>query len=236
MFKNACGLILLALLLLVSVPRAAADSTSYTGTLASSTSTVEITLNLAAASDVTLQTYGFGGGTNAAGTAISAGGTDDFVGVFAGTGDSATMLADASANPFGTSLVLSNYSSFVGCGPAGTVNIGGSPTCGDITMSLGKLAAGTYTVLLSDGQYIPNAVFDNGTLGEGFSDFTGGSFCNSEINGVDCPNTSGNYALDISTTPGLVATPEPGSIILVSGAMSAMAMRLRSRKRRQASH
>jgi len=33
-------------------------------------------------------------------------------------------------------------------------------------MTLTLLAPGTYTVVLSDGQYIANAVFDNGTLGE----------------------------------------------------------------------
>ena len=62
-------------------------------------------------------------------------------------------------------------------------------------MNLAALAAGTYTIVLSDGQYIANAVDDNGTLGEGFTDFTGDQFCNVDINGSARPNTSGNYAL-----------------------------------------
>jgi hypothetical protein len=37
--------------------------------------------------------------------------------------------------------------------------------CGDITVTLPSLAARTYTIVLTDGQYIANAVFDNGTLG-----------------------------------------------------------------------
>ena len=50
--------------------------------------------------------------------------------------------------------------------------------CGDITMSL-ALAPGTYTVLLSDALYIPNAIFDSpsyGDLSEGFTDLTAGNF------------------------------------------------------------
>ena len=70
-----------------------------------------------------------------------------------------------------------------------------------------------YTVVLSGGLNIANAVFDNGTLGEGFSDFlTGGQFCNLLINGVDCPNTSGNYALDIVAPSATV--PEPAFVPL----------------------
>jgi hypothetical protein len=87
----------------------------------------------------------------------------------------ATILTDGMGDPFGTSLDLSNYENpdFGGCPPAGAPVIGGSAQCGDITMVLPSLAAGTYTVVLSDGQYFANAVYDNGTLGEGFADYTG---------------------------------------------------------------
>jgi hypothetical protein len=169
-------------------------------------------VTLTAGEDVLLQTYGFGGGTNAAGTAIAAGGTDPFLAIFDPTGD---ILTDGMGNPFGTSLDLSNYSSFAGCPPAGTVNIGGS-TCGDITMAINDLAAGTYTIALSDGLYVANAVFDNGNLSEGFTDeFTGGQFCNLDINGESCPNTSGAYALDVTTINTAVATPEPATLLLL---------------------
>jgi hypothetical protein len=205
---------LLAFSVLALVPGALqADFLSFTGTLSSSTDVVEETFTLSSLATIGLQTWGFGGGINAAGTTLLPGGTDPFLGVFLGTGGGATILTDGSSSPFGTSLDLSNYNNpdFLGCGPAGAPVIGGSAQCGDITMTLPSLAAGTYTVVLTDGQYIPQAVFDNGALGEPFNDFTGGGFCNIDINGVDCPDPRGGaYAFDITGLPGAVATvPEP---------------------------
>lgn len=233
----------------IATPKVFADTTtSYVGTLATSESTFETTLTLTSAENVTLQTYGFGGGTNGNGTVIAPGGTDPFLAIFAGTGSGATMLTDGMGNPFGTSLDLGNYDSFVGCGPANTVSDFGDTTCGDITMTLASLAAGTYTVVLSDGQYIANAVFDNGTLGEGFSDFTGGVFCNTQDTdtGTPCPNTSGAYALDVTTSGsgtgtgtgpggGMPIAPEPNTFLLLAmGLLSAGAgRRLRGKVRQE---
>jgi len=212
---------------------ARANSLSFTGTLTSPQTPFETTFTLTSTATIGLQTFGFGGGTNAAGNVIAPGGTDPFLAIFAGTGASATILTDAGLNPFGTSLDLSNFSSFSGCGPAGTVNWGGNAVCGDITMTLPSLGPGTYTVVLSDGQYIANAVFDNGTLGEGFTDFTGGQFCNlADSNGVACPNTSGAYALDITGLPATTPTPEPTSLLLVgTGLLSFAGLRKRRNAR-----
>jgi hypothetical protein len=204
----------LFLVTLLAAEVAMADGTSYVGTLSNPTTPLEVTFTLGSASDVTLQTYGFGGGTNQAGTLIDPGGTDPFVGLFLGTGDGATFIN-------GTSLDLSNYSSFMGCPPANSVSNFGGTTCGDVTMLFDALAAGTYTVLLSDGQFIPNAAVGAGsTLGDGFFDLTGGQFCNIAdfTNGVetDCPNTSGAYALDVTTKSSSAPMPEPGSLLLLA--------------------
>jgi hypothetical protein len=179
----------------------ASGSTSYTGALLSSDdASTTITVTLASAGTLFLQTWGFGGGTNAASAVIPAGGFDPFVGVFAGVGSSAIFID-------GTSDVLSNYDGFAGCPPAATVNIGGQ-VCGDVQMAL-SLDAGTYTVLLTDGLYIPNAVFEtNGVLGDGFSDFTGGVFQTCSV--ADCISNTANWALDI-TAP-TAAVPEPGGL------------------------
>jgi hypothetical protein len=207
---------------------ASGNSEFFTGTLASPTDVFETTFSLTSpTTGILLQTYGFGGGTNAAGTKITdPGGTDPFLAIFDGTGLGATILTDFSGNPFGTSLDLSNYGGpFFGCGPstASTETIGGLPECGDITMVLPLLAAGTYTVVLSDGQYYAKAVSDDGTLGEGFADFTGGQFCNIVINGVDCPNISGYYALDIKGLPASTApVPEPATLGLLSSGLAVL--------------
>lgn len=206
--------LLFAVLILLFSATAAADTASYTGMLANSTDTYSLTLSLATAENVTVQTWGFGGGTNAAGKIIAAGGSDPFIGLFYGSGSSASILTDALGNPYGTSDALSNFASFAGCPPAGTVDIGGA-VCGDVTMTL-ALASGTYTLLLSDGLYIPNAVFDNGTLGEGFSDFTDGTFqtCNADASGGSvCTNDTGNWAFDLTTKT--VSASEPGSFLLL---------------------
>jgi len=234
MSRKYVPLILAAMCLTATT--ALGDTTkSFVGTLASPETPFETVLTLPSAETVTLQTYGFGGGVNGNGMSISAGGTDPFLAIFDGTGSGATILTDGSGNPYGTALDLSNYSSFVGCGPANTVSDFGDTTCGDITMNLGSLAAGTYTIVLSDGQYIANAVYDNGTLGEGFTDLTGGAFCNIQdiTTGTPCPDTddSGAYALDI-TTSGSSSTgppppvPEPMTLVLLgSGLLCIAALR-----------
>jgi hypothetical protein len=216
-------------LLLATIVKAD-STTSYTGNLATPESSLQTTLTLISEENVTLQTFGFGGEVNGAGTTVAPGGTDPFLAIFAGTGSGATILTDGMGNPYGTSLDLGNYSSFMGCPPAGLVDFGG-PTCGDITMSFASLAAGTYTLVLSDGQYIANAVFDNGTLGEGFTDFTGGVFCNLENNGVNCPNNtgllsphpSGAYALDVTVSNANTSTPEPTSFVLLAAGLLSVA-------------
>ncbi|HEV2617525.1 MAG TPA: DVUA0089 family protein [Candidatus Acidoferrales bacterium] len=198
---------------------ASANAVSYTGTLSNSTDVFSLvfTVGGAGSQTVSVQTWSFGGGLNAAGQTIPAGGFDPFIGLFLGTGSGATILTDGIGDPFGTSDVLSNFASFSGCPPGATVDIGGA-VCGDITMSL-SLLPGTYTLILADGDYIANAVFDNGTLGEGFTDFTGGAF--QTCNGVDangnpvCVTDTANWAFDLTMGGTTTPTPEPASLLLL---------------------
>jgi|CZKF01.1.fsa_nt_gi hypothetical protein len=191
---------------LLAVPAAYADTNSYTGTLASPEDYFSVTVNMATNGTMDLQTWGFGGGTNAASQIIPNGGFDSFVGVFAGTGPSATFID-------GASDIFGSYGD--GCPPAGTFNIGGGAVCGDITLAE-SLTAGTYTVLLSDALYYPAAVNGINALGDGFVDLTGGAFplqtCNTVGNNTTCANDTANWALDITTTEAPSAVPEPGGL------------------------
>lgn len=202
-------------------------TTSYTGTLASSEDSVTESLILASSSTVTLQTWSFGGGVNGAGVTIPAGGFDPLLAVFSGTGSGATILTDGMGNAIAASDTLSNYPSYMGCPPAGEVNIGGL-ICGDITMSL-NLSAGAYTLLLSDADYIPNAVFDNGTLGEGFTDLTGGAFqtCNTVGSTTTCADDTANWAFDVTTSGSSTPPPmpEPPAFLLLATNLVAIVVR-----------
>ena len=195
---------------------------SYTGSLANPEDLFQTTVTLSSPGTLTLQTWGFGGGTNAAGHPIAPGGFDPLVAVF--TGAAATSLVNGTADD------LTNYSGFAGCPPAGLIKIGNvAGNCGDIKMML-SLSAGTYTVVLTDADYIPNAIFDNGALSEGFTDLTGGSFpLQTCVDAADCNNDTPKWALDITVPTASTSVPEPGTLSFVSVAL-ALLMSLARRK------
>jgi hypothetical protein len=207
---------------------------SFTGTLSSPEGVFETTFNLTAADTVTIQTWGFGGGTNAMGQVIPAGGFDPLIALFDGPVATATIATDGSGNPLADADNLLNAPwSYVGnCPPAGTVAIGTDNDCGDDFMQV-ALGAGTYTLVLTDANYIPNAVFDNGSLAEGFVDLTSGVFQTCDPVSNACITPDGNYAVDIlSTQSDLITTPEPSALSLLGIALAALAVLKISRKRR----
>ena len=241
-----CGVLLSAVCLVTATASGATSYNAYTGTLASPTTAFETSFTLSSFDNIQIQTWGFGGGTNAAGQFIPAGGFDPLVTLFSGLPATATIVTDASSNPLVDADNLSNPPySFVGnCLPAGYVTIGtgiGSLVCGDdlLKTSLGfaGLPAGTYTLVLTDANYQPAAIFDNGALSEGFNDLTGGVFqtCNTTSNGTTCVVDSANYAVDIVSADGksdLSQVPEPTALALLGTGLAALAGLKRFRKRR----
>jgi hypothetical protein len=205
--KRATAVLCLLTAATISLP---AESLSYTGTLSTPEDVFETTFTLTAADTVTFQTWGFGGGTNAAGQVIAAGGFDPLIALFSGTGSSAAIVVDGSGNPLADADNLSNPPwSFVGnCPAAGTVAIGTNSDCGDDFMQT-VLGAGTYTLLLTDANYLPNAVFDNGALSEGYVDLTAGVFQTCDPAADACITPNGNYAVDIVFAQSDLPTPVP---------------------------
>jgi hypothetical protein len=194
---------------------------------------------VASGSSVTVQTFGFGGGTNAAGQAISAGGFDSLVALFSGSGPTATILVDGSGNPFASADNLTLFSP--GCPPAGTVLMGVTNVCGDNTLVASVTPGLTYTLLLTDANFVPCAVNPGPPPANGcttnlsanpvdpnqYGDLTGGVFqtCNFDSSGQTCNTDTGSFAVDISP----VATPEPATLVLLGSGLLAAGWRSRRR-------
>jgi len=198
-----CGLLRLAVCLLPAIASGQVSSLSYTGTLNNPRSVFEVTFKLTASDTVTIKTFGFGGGTNGASQVIPAGGFDPLIALFDGPIATATMHVGGQGNPVADADNLANEPwSFNGnCPAAGTVNIGANHDCGDVKIQV-ALVAGTYTLLLSDANYQPGAIYDTGALSEPFVDLTGGAAefqtCDPAVDVCITPN--GNYSVDIDAT------------------------------------
>jgi hypothetical protein len=190
---------------------------SYTGSLATAEDVFEQTFTLTGSTNVSVETFGFGGGTNGVGAVIPAGGFDPLVALFSGSGASATILTDSLGNPVAGADTLSLFTP--NCPPAGMVTIGtgtGNSACGDGFLEADNLPAGTYTLLLSDANYVPTAVNPgppaSSLLSDGFTDLTGGVFqtCNFTSDGMFCITPTDNYAVDLIEQAGS-GVPEPAS-------------------------
>ena len=228
--------------LLSGTAAASTSFLSYTGSLASSDAVFEATFSLSSTSNVAIQTWGFGGGTNAAGTVIAAGGFDPMVALFSGPVASAAIYTIA-GNPAADADTLVNPPiSFVGnCPPAGLVTIGtgaGSSVCGDDLMQISGLAAGIYTLVLTDANYIPSAVNPgppfSTLLSDGFSDLTGGVFqtCNTTSDGTTCITPTSHFAVDVVDLSGAgLSAPEPQPFALLGIGFVALGVLRRRRQK-----
>ena len=154
-------------------------------------------LILITTSNVTIQTYSYGGGITHDGTVVKSGSFDPTIALFAGSGAGA-ILPDASY-----------FNDDGSCPPANADP--GTLLCLDSVLSLTSLAAGTYTAVLTVAGNAPvAAAAGSGTLGNGF-----------DGNGIfDQPPVS-RYAFDIVAT----SVPEPETMTLFGLAGAAVWLR-----------
>jgi hypothetical protein len=210
----------------------------FAGTLETPENTFTQTFTIGATQNIEIVTWGFGGGVDAEGTIIQPGGFDPLVALYSGDLTHASIVTIA-GNPVAGADTLGG---FVGhCPPAGMVTIGtgaGSSICGDVLVTADNLAPGTYTLLLSDANYIPLSVDpgppSSSLLSDGFSDFTGGVFqtCNSTSVATTCITPTGNFAVDIlgSSSTGGPSLPEPRAWALAATGLVALAANKRMTK------
>jgi hypothetical protein len=204
----------------------------FQGTLATSEDIFTQTFVIGATQNIEIRTWGFGGGT-VLGNVIPAGGFDPLVALYSGDASTASIITvggNAAAD-------ADTFSTFTGnCPPAGFVTIGtgsGSSICGDDLLEVVGLAAGTYTLYLSDANYIPFSVNPgppvSSALSDGFGDLTGGVFqtCNTTSDGTSCITPTSNFAVEILGSAegirGPLAVPEPGAWTLMAAGLAAFA-------------
>jgi hypothetical protein len=189
-----------------------AGNYSFEGTFLTDDQVQLFDFTLTSAGTVTLQSYGYGGGTNAAGTAILAGGFDSLFSWFGSDGS----LIDVNDD---------------GCGLAGS-NHG---ACLD-AFATPLLSAGTYTLALTESGNDSLGVGFPGDLSLGFSEQGQGDFTASGSCPAFCDvfgnQDNGNWAVDIlnvSSASEAGATPEPATILLAGCGIALMGLAKRLR-------
>lgn len=96
----------------MSAPAAAADF-SYTGNLSDPNQVLLFNFNVGSSSQVTLRTYSYAGGTNAAGTVVGRGGFDPILALFNSTGALIDENDDGGSNVPADPLTGSRYDTFL---------------------------------------------------------------------------------------------------------------------------
>jgi hypothetical protein len=176
------------------------------GTLANQGVALEATFSLSSASQLTIFTTSYGGGTNANGTTAVRGGFMPSLVLYNGAG--AYVAGETFPSPIGTRDSTTGL-------------------IGDSYIRTSSLAAGTYIVALSDYlvQQSPTAT----NLSDGFIDYGSGTTF-SDVQGN--PRTGG-YTLNINGPSSAAAAPEPATLALIGPAFGGLALWLYRRRNAQ---
>jgi hypothetical protein len=188
---------------------------SNAGVFATDDQVWQLQFTLSSISTVTIQSFGYGGGTNGAGTTIPSGGFATDLTLFHATGSQDFIIDDQVGGNAPAS-----------CGPR-TID-GSTGLCLDAYLNLPSLAAGSYILTLTQqGNPANGPTLADGFAADGSGNFTGGPFIDPFGN-----QRNGNWAVDISAA-GLVVntTPEPGTVLLTLLVIPGMVAIARRRRR-----
>jgi len=195
-----------------------ANNFSFTGHFTQDDNVQLFHFVVGATSNVTLRSWGYAGGTNAAGTLIARGGFDTILALFDSTG----ALIDSNDDGFDVNI---------GClVPADSV----SGACYDSLLT-SSLSAGTYTVAVMEYNNFANGPnLSDGFQQDGQGNFTGsltghpgGSFW--DVTGDQRDN---HWAFDILDVQGATTVPEPSTLLLLLPGLTGLAAFLRTGKSR----
>lgn len=209
-----------ALLLgLGAAPFAQCTSFSFTGTFNRDDNVRLFEFTLSAPSTITLETWSYGGGTDALGQVIPKGGFSTVLSVFSGSG------------------ALIGYQVNGGCPPQ---NIDSSTgLCGDTVLKESGLSSGTYFVALTEDINIPNGLnLSSGFLEDGQGNFSGPDFCGAPgaFKDFGCNQRTGNFELDILGANTATAVPEPAAPLLVGSGLLALFEGFRQKRKASSLH
>jgi hypothetical protein len=209
--------------LCVSAGVAGAATFSFAGTFTHDDQ-LTVFLFTAPSASVTVRTWSYAGGTDAAGLPVVAGGFDPILSVFDATGGltAGSLLLGANNDGVGVAADLGN-------------------AFDSLLVIPGLSAGGTYAVVLSQNDNSANGpVFGSGFARDGQGNFTpnafgclGTSFCDVAAN-----QRNGNWEVDIlgvgsASIQGAATTPEPTSILLSAAGIAGLALRRRRAARSQ---